>query len=113
MFICLFNPFLEEIYWRGLISRTFSEKPFVSYLVSSIGFAASHPLIFGVNSMGVRGLPAFIGTFIIGSAFWIAYHKTKSLKGCVITHFLIDVAGMAVFILADKASLILYDFLTW
>jgi len=102
--ICLVNPFLEEIYWRGLLSKI-SDTPFQSFLFSSLGFAASHPLLFGVVSPGVAGWVGFAGTFFVGALFWLCYYKTKSLRGCVLSHFLIDVAGMAVFILANKAVL--------
>ena len=105
IFICLVNPFIEEVYWRGLISKL-SDSPIYSLLISSLGFAASHTLLFGVNSPGVSGLIGFAGTFIIGALFWLCYFKTKSLRGCVLNHFLVDVAGMAVFILADKAVLV-------
>jgi uncharacterized protein len=102
--ICLVNPFIEEVYWRGLISKL-SDVPLNSFLISSLGFAASHTLLFGVNSPGVAGLVGFAGGFLIGALFWLCYFKTKSLRGCVLNHFLVDVAGMAVFILADKAVL--------
>lgn len=102
--ICAVNPFMEEIYWRGLASRI-SDVPVVSFLFSTLGFAASHPLIFGVNSPGVRGWVGFAGTCLVGSAFWICYRRTNTLRGCVAAHFLIDVSGMAVFILADRAVL--------
>ena len=103
--ICLINPLLEEIYWRGLVSKA-SNVPLFSFLISSIGFAASHSLIFGVVSPGVSGWIGFVGAFVVGALFWLCYYKTKSLRGCVLGHFFIDVAGMAVFILADKAELI-------
>ena len=102
--ICFVNPFLEEIYWRGLVSKI-SNVPLNSFLFSSFGFAASHSLIFGITSPGVAGPIGFVGSFLVGSLFWFCYFKTKSLRGCIISHFLIDVAGMAVFILADKAVL--------
>jgi membrane protease YdiL (CAAX protease family) len=102
--ICLINPFMEEIYWRGLASKI-SNIPFYSFLLSSLGFAASHVLLFGVVSPGVAGWIGFVGTFLVGALFWLCYFKTKSLWGCVLNHFFIDVAGMAVFILADKAVL--------
>jgi uncharacterized protein len=107
--VCLVNPFMEEVYWRGLVSKI-SNVPLHSFLFSSLGFATSHSIIFGINSPGVAGLIGFAGTFLIGSLFWLCYFKTKSLRGCVINHFLIDVAGMAVFILANRAELAPIDF---
>jgi membrane protease YdiL (CAAX protease family) len=110
VFICLVNPWLEEFYWRGLIFKIFQDKPVYSYVMSSLGFGLSHPLIFGVNSPGIGGVPGFIGAFLIGSIWWWCLRRTRSLVGCIITHFLIDVAGMAVYILADKAVLIRMPF---
>jgi hypothetical protein len=74
--ICLVNPFMEEIYWRGLVGKI-SNLPLNSFLFSSLAFAASHFLIFGINSPGVAGLIGFAGTFLIGSLFWFCYFKTK------------------------------------
>ena len=105
IFICLLNPWLEEFYWRGMIHEAFKEKPVLSVLVSAIGFGLSHPLILGISSPGVRGWPGFVGVLAVGLVFWCCYYKTKSLRGCIITHFLIDVAGMSAYILADKAVL--------
>jgi uncharacterized protein len=103
--VCFINPFLEEIYWRGMIGRII-KKPAISFLISTTAFAASHPLIFGVNSPGASGWIAFIATFIAGAAFWISFHKTKSLRAAVFAHFLIDLAGMAVYVLADRIKLV-------
>jgi membrane protease YdiL (CAAX protease family) len=107
--LCLINPFLEEVYWRGLVSK-FSRNPVVSFLVSTTGFAAGHPLIFGVNSVGASGWIAFAGTWIAGAALWVCYYKTKSLRGCVLAHLLIDVAGMGAYVLANKLQLIEFAF---
>jgi membrane protease YdiL (CAAX protease family) len=103
--ICLVNPFLEEIYWRGLVGRV-SNTPWLSFLFSTTAFAASYPLIFGVNSPGAFGWIAFFATFIAGAAFWISFHKTKSVRAAVFAHFLVDVAGMAAYVLADKIKLV-------
>jgi len=102
--ICLINPFMEEIYWRGLVSKI-SDVPVYSFLFSSLTFAASHPLLFGIVSVGVSGWIGFAGAFFVGALLWFCYYKTRSLRGCVINHFLIDVSGMAVYILANKAVL--------
>lgn len=103
--VCLINPFLEEIYWRGIMGRV-SRSPFIAFFFSTTLFAASHPLIFGVNSPGASGWLAFIATFTAGAAFWISYQKTRSLRAAVIAHFLVDLAGMAVYVLADKIKLV-------
>lgn len=106
VFICLINPWLEEFYWRGLANRFFKDKPFMSFAISSLGFGLSHPLILGINSPGIKGIPAFIGVSIIGAIWWFCLKKTGSLRGCIITHFFVDVAGMAAYVLANKLVLI-------
>lgn len=105
--ICLINPWIEEFYWRGMVHEAFKDRPIRSLLISAIGFGLSHPLIFGINSPGVRGIIGFAGVFLVGVIFWLCYYKTKSLRGCILSHFLTDVAGMAVYILADKAELMI------
>jgi uncharacterized protein len=107
--LCLINPFLEEIYWRGLVSK-FSRNTVVSFMVSTTGFAASHPLVFGVNSVGASGWIAFAGTWIVGAALWICYYKTRSLRGSVLAHLLIDFAGMGAYVLANKLQLMKFPF---
>ena len=109
LIICLVNPFMEEMYWRGLATR-FSIKPLYSYLFSTIAFAASHPLILGVNSPGVAGWIGFTGTFLVGSMLWLVFFKTGSLWLCVLIHFLIDFFGVAAYTLADRAELMKLPF---
>jgi membrane protease YdiL (CAAX protease family) len=103
--ICLCNPFLEEIYWRGLPSKMVNSK-WLQYLIASVAFAAGHPLILGVNSPGAAGWPTLGGAFILGTAWWFSYSKTRSLWFNVLTHFLINVFGMAAYLLADKVPLL-------
>jgi len=111
IFICLVNPWLEELYWRGLSYQLFGQRPAVSFLLSAVGFGLSHPLIFGINSPGIAGVPGFVGPFVIGAIWWFCLRKTATLRGCIVTHFLIDVSGMAVYVLADRLVLIDWSFL--
>jgi membrane protease YdiL (CAAX protease family) len=104
--ICFTGPLLEEIYWRGLFNKIYGST-LISFCLSSFLYAASHPLIFGVNSKGDSGILAFVGTFIVGAIWWLGYFKTKSLRGCVATHSIMDVAGMAVYVLTNKATLLI------
>lgn len=103
--ICICGPFLEEVYWRGLFQKIYGTSIY-SFLLSSFLFGLSHPLIFGINSKGDSGVPAFVGTFIVGATWWFCYYKTRSLRGAVLTHFLMDVAGMAVYVLTNKVKLL-------
>jgi len=104
--ICAFNPFLEEIYWRGL-PKQFFESRWMQYIVASIGFAASHPLILGVNSLGASGWQTFVGAFLLGSSWWLYFDKRRSLRWPVFTHFLIDLFGLAAYLLANQVPLLM------
>ena len=83
--LCLINPWIEETYWRGMINKIFEDSPVQSFMISTLGFALSHPLIFGVFAKGVEGWIGFAGAFFVGAIWWICLQKTKSLRGCVIT----------------------------
>ena len=104
--ICVCNPFLEEIYWRGLPAQFFKSQ-WMQYIIASIGFAASHPLILGVNSLGASGWQTFIGAFILGSCWWMYFSKQNSLRWPALTHFFIDLFGLAAYLLANKVPLLM------
>jgi uncharacterized protein len=104
--ICFINPFIEEIYWRGIPPNVLESK-WIQYITASVGFAASHPLVLGVNSRGASGWQTFAGAFILGSCWWFYYNKKKSLRWPVFTHFLIDFFGLAAYLLADKVALLM------
>ncbi len=103
--ICVCNPFIEEIYWRGLPAAYVKNK-WIQYIIASVGFAASHPLILGVNSVGASGWPTFAGAFVLGSCWWLAYSRTRNMRLNVFTHFVIDVFGMAAYMLANKVPVL-------
>lgn len=86
--ICLANPWLEELYWRGLASTLFKDRPFISFFLSAVCFGLSHALVFGINSPGIMGMPGFAGAFAIGAIWWFCLRKTGSLRGCIVPTFL-------------------------
>jgi membrane protease YdiL (CAAX protease family) len=104
--ICLFNPFIEELYWRVLPSKMVSNKV-IEYLIASLTFAVGHPLILGVNSTGASGWPTLAGAFVLGSCWWIYYNQRKSIAWPVLTHFLIDLFGMSAYLLANQVPLLM------
>jgi membrane protease YdiL (CAAX protease family) len=85
------------------VSKAFDDNKVISFFVSSILFGLSHPLILGVNTKGLIGIPGFVGTFATGAVWWFTYHLTKSLRGNIITHTIINFAGMTAYMLANKA----------
>jgi len=93
----LINPWLEEGYWRGLLLDAAAKWPgWLSILYTSVVFAISHPLMWGVHSIANRTLEVFISTFIMGLAWGIIYRKTRSLRWAIFSHFLVDVFNLSV-----------------
>jgi membrane protease YdiL (CAAX protease family) len=103
LFLSLINPWFEETYWRGLISKSFDDNKIVSFLVSCIPFAISHPFLLGVKSQSLQGWQVLAGTFATGAVWWVVFHQTKTLRGNIITHFIVNIAGMTAYVLANIA----------
>ncbi|HEY1025126.1 MAG TPA: CPBP family intramembrane glutamic endopeptidase [Sphingobacteriaceae bacterium] len=98
----IINPFIEEIYWRGMISKIFERQAWMSFSVSVTGFALSHPLLMGINSESLDGMPGFFGSLVTGTIWWLCYNKTKSLTGNVVTHSIANICGMTVYVLSNR-----------
>lgn len=91
----LINPFIEEIYWRGVLTLSLPfKKRWVSITYSTLLFIVSKPLTWGVFSVAAWN-PVILLPLACISILWSAiYIKTKSLWWCVISHFLIDFMGL-------------------
>lgn len=88
--LAVINPWLEELYWRGLL-MDYSEKwrPWISVLFTSFFYSINHA-VFGINSEVNSGFGVIISTFIMGIIWGIVYQKTGSLRWCIAAHFLVD-----------------------
>jgi len=94
--LALINPWIEEFYWRGLLSDyTAKWNIWLGVLFTSFLFAANHA-VFGVNSELFRGVEVFISTFIMGVIWAIAFKKTFSLRWLILAHFLVDFFNLSV-----------------
>ncbi|MBK6323013.1 MAG: CPBP family intramembrane metalloprotease [Burkholderiales bacterium] len=101
----LFNPWFEESYWRGvLLDATASWGKLPSLLYSSIWFAASHPLIWGIHSLPLRKMEAAGALLFVGLIWGRTYQRTGSLRWCVAGHMLANLFGLAALVLLN-----LYD----
>jgi membrane protease YdiL (CAAX protease family) len=103
LFLSVANPWFEETYWRGLIGKAFQDNKYISFFVSCIPFAISHPFLLGVNSARLQGWQVFVGTFITGAVWWVCFNQTKTLRGNIITHFIVNTVGMTGYTLAGMA----------
>ena len=101
----LINPWFEESYWRGLLMDATASwgKP-LSLLYSSIWFAASHPLVWGIHSLPLRKVEAVGALLFVGLLWGAAYQRTGSLRGPVAGHMLANLFGLAALVLLN-----LYD----
>jgi membrane protease YdiL (CAAX protease family) len=97
----LLNPFFEELYWRGFVlGFTFPSKV-LSSLYSSILFILSHLFIWGVFSYGNRNYFLISSLAIMSTVWCVVRIKTKSLWWCIISHFLVDVFNLMVFVMLN------------
>lgn len=74
----------EEIYWRGLIQRRFSEQlgPGVGLLITTCAYALIH--------LPTLNLPLIMTAFIGGLAWGYIYMRTGSLPTVILSHVLFD-----------------------
>jgi len=74
----------EEIYWRGLIQRRFSERlgTQAGLLTATIAYALVH--------LPTMNLPLILTAFIGGLTWGYVYQKTESLLPVIISHVLFD-----------------------
>ncbi len=93
--LALINPFIEEFYWRGLLSDyTKNWNSFLSILFTSSVFSINHA-VFGINSELFRGPEVIISTFVMGVVWGITYKKTNSLLWVILAHFLVDFLNLS------------------
>lgn len=96
LLFALVNPWMEEGYWRGLLIDAAEGWKGLGVLYSSVVFALSHPLIWGVNSPATAHPAALIGVFVVGLVWGLAYWRTGSLRFNLIGHACADLFSLAV-----------------
>jgi uncharacterized protein len=93
----LANPWFEERYWRGALLHATNTWPTALRIgYTAAAFALSHPLMFGVHSIGVRSPAVLISTFIMGAAWALVAVRTRSLRWCMLAHVLVDLFSLSV-----------------
>lgn len=95
----LINPVFEEAYWRGALLDAGRRWPFRAItLYSTVLFVAGHPLMWGVFSIGNRTVMLCATLFVMGLAWSCMRRTTGSLRIPVLSHGLVDVGNMSVFV---------------
>jgi CAAX protease family protein len=96
------NPWFEEGYWRGvLLDTTARWGGLLSVSYSAIGFAVSHPLIWGVHSVALRQWAILPVLAAVGAAWAVAYRRSGSLRWPVAGHMCADLFGLSVPVLLN------------
>ncbi len=95
LIFALINPFIEEIYWRGvLVDNLPFRGQWASVGYSTLLFIASKPLMWGVFSVAGRSLTILLPLGIMAIVWSIVYIKTKSLWWSITSHFLVDIFAL-------------------
>ncbi len=92
------NPFFEELYWRGFLLAALPFPQWLAAIYSTLLFTASHPLMWGVFSIANRSWMTWASLLVMGAVWSATRLKTKSLRWCVISHFIVDVFNLSVFV---------------
>jgi membrane protease YdiL (CAAX protease family) len=92
----LVNPWFEEVYWRGLLIDAAGDWSGIGVVYSTLAFAGSHPLVWGVYSVALRHPAALFGLAVVGGVWGVAYWRTGSLRWTVVGHGLADLLGLSV-----------------
>lgn len=97
LLVALINPWLEEGYWRGLLlDLTKSWAAWASVLYTSLLFALSHPLMWGVHSLANRDPAVVVSTLLMGVCWAVTYRRTGSLRWVIFAHMLVDLFNISV-----------------
>ena len=94
----IINPFCEEIFWRGFLLTHLPFPKKISVVYSTALFVASHPFMWGVFSIANRSWMTWVSLSIMGIVWSITYLKTESLRWCIISHFMVDIFNLSVFV---------------
>lgn len=96
------NPWFEEGYWRGvLLDATERWGGLLSVSYSATWFAVSHPLVWGVHSVGLRHWAIVPVLAAVGAVWAVAYRRSGSLRWPVAGHMCADLFGLSVPVLLN------------
>jgi membrane protease YdiL (CAAX protease family) len=98
----LINPWFEEAYWRGFLmdsTASWGAAPSIAY--SSVWFALSHPLVWGVHSTAMRQWEVVAALLFVGLIWGLVYRRTRSVRWTIAGHMLANLLGLAVPVLLN------------
>jgi membrane protease YdiL (CAAX protease family) len=90
MYYLLTAPFLEEVFYRGVLGAALISKRTSSRVL----FVVISAVLFGVAHATVGGLPAFISTAYFGALMAIFYLVIPNIWLVVIAHFVTEAIAL-------------------
>lgn len=94
----LINPFFEEVFWRGFLLDSLPMPKWAACLYSTLLFVISHPIMWGYFSIANRSWMTLVSLTLMGVIWSLVYVKTRSLRWCVASHFLVDIFNLSVYV---------------
>lgn len=86
----LINGTIEEMFWRGLFNKIFTDNIFLAFLFPSLFFGIWHISLFLAKEIEYQG--GFVslvgGAYIVGLLWGGIAYKTKSIKVVTIAHII-------------------------
>ena len=97
----LVNPWFEESYWRGLLIDAAGRWKLLGVMYSAVGFAVSHPLMWGVHSIALQHPAAVVALGLAGIVWGVVYWRTGSLIWAIAGHCCANLLGLSVPVLLN------------
>lgn len=95
--LCLLTVFMEELFFRGILLKTFDHFSLSnSFLLSSMFFSFYHLSNLFVSYDIIYTIFQVILSFFVGYQLCFITIKSKSLLPCIIVHFLMNITGSGV-----------------
>lgn len=99
LLFALINPLMEETYWRGALMDARGGWPFwLMAAYSTVFFVLSHPLMWGVFSVGNRSIAMYFSLAAMGLVWAYIRRSAGNLRIPLWSHALVDVGNMSVFV---------------
>lgn len=98
--LAIVNATMEEVLWRGTYVTIFPRRAVAGYLYPAVGFGIWHlaPLSIVPSTMSGGALSFAIFAVVLGLAFgWVA-RSTGSIRWTIVSHALLDFAGLGTLI---------------
>jgi len=96
------NPFFEQVFWRGYLLQKLPFRSGWCVTYSTALFVLSHPLMWGIFSIANRSWMAMVSLVVMGAVWSIVYLKTKSLRWCYISHVMVNIGNLTVFVFLNR-----------